>query len=537
MKKIYLILYSILFILTGCDIMEEKGNYDYNAINEIVFEKFVNDEGVDVGDAFFAEIGETLKLTPYFSQTIDKDESDLVFYWTIWAQAQQSTAIIDTISRDRNLAWNVNVPNGEYNLRFFAQNTKTNIYYRKNFKMTAISDKSGGLYILSDLDGVANVSVIHEDGGVRQNVYQNANEGKSVGRNPMCIADARVFQNPDLQNILILCGDETGGAAVSSITRVKESNMRDMFMVPPVTIKPEAYYRSTFPSIYVYNDHLINDGKLYCRDLQYQSQGKSYFGTSVRLPRFSEYSDYHLSKYAFVTGVAYIFYDNLNCRFWTLDVRDETITGYFKNISQKRDDPKAFDPNDTGVYVYYMGKGNDANNGAILQAYAVGRIVEDEHPSGYSKGTGVILCFDAVMPGDSWASYSITPMSEEAINIVEQAKSFAMSKLYPHMFCAKDNKLYMVDLYTGDIREILDIHTLAPQHNIDHVYMRTVMATYYKYDTSPEINLVLYLGTSMSGGNSRDGSVFEIQLKTDGTFDKVKNVCNVNGRVVSMDYL
>lgn len=105
------------------------------------------------------------------------------------------------------------------------------------------------------------------------------------------------------------------------------------------------------------------------------------------------------------------------------------------------------------------------------------------------------------------------------------------------MFCANDNQLYMVDLYTGTIRNILDVQTLAAGHNIDYVYMRTVMETYYKYDISPEINLVLYLGTSPAGGTGENSSVYEIQLKTDGTFDKVKNVFNNNGRVVSMEYL
>lgn len=534
MKKIYLILFSALFILQGCDMMEEKGNYDYHAINEIVFEKFVNGEGVNVGETFSAEIGEPLELTPYFSQTMDKDESDLVFYWTMWTQAQ---AKIDTISHERNLVWHVNVPNGEYNLRFFALNTKTNVYYRKDFIMLVVLDKGGGLYLLNDLNGEANVAIIHKDGTMSQNVYKNANDGQIAGRNPLFIGDARIVQNPDLQNLMILCEDEAGGVAAYSTTRVKEMDIKNSFIVPPATMKPEAYYKSVFPPLYVYHDYLLNDGKLYTRSLQYQTQGKSSFSDGVRLPRFSEYSDYHLSKYAFVTGIAYIFYDNLNYRFWTLEVRDGTITGYLNTISSARRDPKAFDPNDTGVHVYYMNKGNDSNNGSVMQAYAVGRIMEDEHPSGYAKGTGVILCFDAVMPGDSWYSYSITPMTDEAINVVEKANSFAMSKLYPHMFCANDNQLYMVDLYTGTIRNILDVQTLAAGHNIDYVYMRTVMETYYKYDISPEINLVLYLGTSPAGGTGENSSVYEIQLKTDGTFDKVKNVFNNNGRVVSMEYL
>lgn len=141
MKKIFAVFYVfILFGLLSC--YEDKGDYDYKAINEIVI------SGID--ENYERIKWAELKITPNLTFTISEDDS-LTYAWEIGGK---------TVSTEKNLHYNVDVDIADdpYKCRYVVVNTNGNVRYFQEFTLNVVTAFNRGILVLSEQEGNALLS-------------------------------------------------------------------------------------------------------------------------------------------------------------------------------------------------------------------------------------------------------------------------------------------------------------------------------------------------------------------------------------------
>ncbi|MDR0542574.1 MAG: hypothetical protein LBH19_10265 [Dysgonamonadaceae bacterium] len=161
MKKILKLLF-ISSLLYSC--MEDKGNYDYQAVGEIKIDTVGMANRAEI---FNLELGKEIEIEPnvIYSKSLD----ELEYYWVIYpynyAPVQDGNAMVypqaDTISRTRKLKWTVNAKPGSYYLQFVATDPVNKLRSFFTFAGIAIPEKGvkSGLYILSEYDGQTDIDL------------------------------------------------------------------------------------------------------------------------------------------------------------------------------------------------------------------------------------------------------------------------------------------------------------------------------------------------------------------------------------------
>jgi hypothetical protein len=514
---------TVALCATAC--MKERGTYDYKAFNEVVVEALLDEQGNPLPNQFEAIINDTLKITPRFTQTVATDESNLEFYWYIYGMRGES-AHMDTISRERDLAWMVDVSPDLYNARFIARDVNTRVFYRTDFRINVVASRSGELVILSDVDGDANVGMLKMNGEFVEDVYRKAN-GDNVGTNPVAIANAVIIQNADLQHLNILCDDGEGGAAVLSSSFERVFSFKDLFYTPPSAIHPQAYYKVMITPYYVYADFIINNGRLHGRNTR--------LGISSEIKFMDEYAgDYYMCQHALVHGSAQIFYDNKNHRFlkaafnpyYDRMILNNSLSSARAGATSGRNSiPEAtrygmFNPDSVGLVLSFLSKGYGVN------AYAFGTEATDPN-------THVMLNFYAEAPNNSWISYAKDTVARQTGELIANANGYFMSRRAPILFFCNGSKLYRYDTYARDCKAVFDVNDHLPNSRLDVVFART------KDNDTPFAGheLRLFLASSENTGTGKRGSIFDLEITEGGEIKTINNIHrNVVGRVVSMDF-
>ncbi|HBX19189.1 MAG TPA: hypothetical protein DEF88_01900 [Porphyromonadaceae bacterium] len=101
----YLITALFILLLSAC--FSDLGNYDYIEINETSI------DGLDNSYTIFADVG-VLHIEPIINMSIaDPNDTRFEYLWVV-----KGDNLVDTISQDRVLNWQANIPNGTYTLSF-----------------------------------------------------------------------------------------------------------------------------------------------------------------------------------------------------------------------------------------------------------------------------------------------------------------------------------------------------------------------------------------------------------------------------------
>ena len=109
MKKIYYLL-ACLFMLGSC--FDDKGNYEYNAINDVSIQGFGTLDTVFRG----LYLMDTLHFRGELSCTLDKEVNDEDYIWR-W-ELEKSVYEKEIIAETRNLDLPLNMTPGKYQLHF-----------------------------------------------------------------------------------------------------------------------------------------------------------------------------------------------------------------------------------------------------------------------------------------------------------------------------------------------------------------------------------------------------------------------------------
>ena len=141
MKKIYYLL-ACLFVLGSC--FDDKGNYDYNPINDVAIKGFGTLDTVYRG----LYLIDTLHFRGELDCTLDKEVKDENYMWR-W-ELEKSIYEREIIAETRNLDLPLNMTPGAYKLHLRVKDLATGIVHSVSESISVELSYSKGLYILSD---------------------------------------------------------------------------------------------------------------------------------------------------------------------------------------------------------------------------------------------------------------------------------------------------------------------------------------------------------------------------------------------------
>lgn len=141
MKRIFAVIYIIItFGFVAC--YEDKGDYDYKAINEISIS--------GIQDSYERMKWQDLRIAPELNFSLHENDS-LAYRWEIDGRV---------VSTERNLDYSVdvNIADDAYKCRYVVTNTSGNIRYFQEFELKVVTAYNRGLLILSEQEGESMLS-------------------------------------------------------------------------------------------------------------------------------------------------------------------------------------------------------------------------------------------------------------------------------------------------------------------------------------------------------------------------------------------
>jgi len=135
---------------------EDLGNYDYNDINEVSVE--------GVSTTFVVKKLELLEIEPELNFSVEGTENEFEYEWVIVSSELEDSKFI-TISTERNLSYEIDVPLGEYQLNYYVTNKLTNVQYITNTDLIVAPAIYEGWLLITDNNGDRNVDYIGRENG------------------------------------------------------------------------------------------------------------------------------------------------------------------------------------------------------------------------------------------------------------------------------------------------------------------------------------------------------------------------------------
>lgn len=201
-----------------------------------------------------------LSITPQV-----KDEAQFDFYWTVFSNNYTvGTGIVpkgDTITRTKNLNYEVLLNPGSYTLVFNIRNKQTRVTQMVTSDLSISTLTMTGWYLLKD-DGQKTDFDFFYTGGKIENWMANFNNGKSLSGKAVKSIFAGSFKigikSTDLFSVLVVLSDQD--AAIYRVDNGKQvMNFDNMFFTKPDVRRPQNVLQPMADNFI----QLINDGKIY----------------------------------------------------------------------------------------------------------------------------------------------------------------------------------------------------------------------------------------------------------------------------------
>lgn len=289
------------FLMSGC--VKDDGNYDYKDRSEVELGEVTGME-----EFYSVNSLQRLQVTPSVER-ITRDE-DYEYYWCVWGSGFNRTSNKDTIGREKQLDYVVNLKSGTYELVFQAKNKVTGISVYRKANMNVASIYSQGWFVTKTMDGKTEVDLVKKDGTLYPDILKAANGESLPGKALKTFYQSGMYwiqiDNPDgtvtkLNNEKVVYVMSENDMRVYNADDMKEyRRYENAFFEPPVTRKLQDAYLG------VTGQFLMNNGKIHWIDL---SGGISIFG----FPMLGNYEVAPFNMGSMNMGM--LVYDKLSCSF------------------------------------------------------------------------------------------------------------------------------------------------------------------------------------------------------------------------------
>jgi hypothetical protein len=139
MKRIYIILATFCLLIQSC--VNDEGNYDYVAINEVSFEN-INDEYSVMTGSTILDINPVITM----SEGVDPDSDRFEYEWVCVGQNDKRYPIATT----RALNTTVSLPTGSYTLWLKVKDRVTDLQWNTHTYLTVGTIYTRGILLIGD---------------------------------------------------------------------------------------------------------------------------------------------------------------------------------------------------------------------------------------------------------------------------------------------------------------------------------------------------------------------------------------------------
>ena len=280
---------GVLGLLTTTACYDDKGNYDYVELDEVV----IDTAGVGIQSAYSIARYDRLTLEPKVTfngkEVAEGDDSQVDCVWTLYTNgtsAGSSSYVNDTLATTSKLDKEITALAGTYILQLTVTNKETGVqeYLKLNCQIEeSITAGWLVLYERADNPGTSDVGLVVNP-LVKKHITYNkeywnlysASNGEALQGKPLRVYNPIITTN--IQNPSdVVCLTDQDLVSVNSATFEKVYNFGDFFYKAPETKKVIHYGTSGMSAR---RGFMINDNKVYTISYMVVAKGGYYFGNA-----------------------------------------------------------------------------------------------------------------------------------------------------------------------------------------------------------------------------------------------------------------
>jgi hypothetical protein len=452
---------------------DEETKTVFKEINEISIAQFSETDEIE------ALILEQLEIEPVIEQSIDKTEDDLSFVWFLF-QKDQTIGKADTISRDRNLSYQISLVPGTYLLKYRVTDNNTKVFAEQEVMLEVQNIYTSGLVVLNEVSNEARIAFINFNLNEQlKDVYLTLN-GTAIGTNPKWISQTYYGE------FVIACNDDNGGVFCSTDDFRKESSFVDKFFEVPIVLNQNAYFSANPSSFARGTDFIINNNKIHKRKDDGRSTGEFKFYSAFE-------SDLELSGFSVMTRYLTLGYDNNHKGFIHINSNSDNLSVF-----------RSYGDVDWGNYGRIMVHG-ETNKYTHAGSY-MACVFYDEATDKY---------YATEIESEGYSMFLRNDYEIDATSNIADATHFTNSTRDAFIYYSVGSKLYVIVTTSGEVREVADFGK-----NIDAI----------AFEYRDEIRKVY---VAISDGPDK-GTIVELNGNQNGTVEEETRYENLVGRVVDM---
>ncbi|WP_207512629.1 PKD-like family lipoprotein [Longitalea luteola] len=456
MTKRYINIYIFCLaalVLAAC--YKDKGNYDYQAINEVTLK---TDR-----EAISLILPDSLKVNVTIEQTIP-DPAGFSFEWVLYLAGGTplERRVLDTT---QNLKARITELPGSYYLMLYAKDRKTGVEYQKRLVVSVLTAYSEGWMVVEENNGACDISMISPVDTIFRNIYSTTNNGQKLPAGTFRIPEIKTH-NGD-QKIYIISPADMIQVTYSDFKKL--STFNEFFWEPPVP-KPQEYFVNGT------EDMMLNNGKIHSRSLNAPSGANK-----LNLPPSGNHFIAPYELYSVASG--YVVFDTVSQSFLKLNASSSSLTPF---------------PTPSGTRLFYL------NNIGKKLLYA--ELNASPKCYAYFKNND----------NDSLFAYGFNPaVTNPDLDKTEilsapgliDARLFVGSRTLPHLYYVSGHQIYKLDV---------PAKTAAPVYSFPAGTEIRAMKMYrnLKLSTDSYNNKLIAVATHENG----EGKVYYFPISPTGSF-------------------
>ena len=425
MRNLYLYL-LILLPLFCISCYDDKGNYDYHALNQA--------EVAGIDSMYTAIFMEKLVITP----TIQSEDKERVYDY-IWMCYDKNDfrKSIDTLSLEKDLDYTVLLSLSSYQLIFAYRDRETEITKYVYSSLSVESQNSRGWYVLKEKEGGTDLDFFWK--GKENTDLLQQTQGKMLTGKPRSLGFVGNYtwaneeeDKVETGNQCLLLASE-GDVSLVRISDMKQlGDFNSLFFENAPTVAPQKWYEGSEESGF------INDGYLYT----YSGYDDAFGLNKLSYPKEG---DYKLSSVFTKNGtMCPLLFDLKSGQFCT-SARNVTSLSYFKN-----DENSAYSlayPDMEPIYAGFLDEGMwEGGKGYVVM-------------NNKKDGSRAIFYFDLkclVNFENDYLKNRITDIQTvEAGSKLAAASCFGMHRKDQMLYFGVNDKLYYYDLVNKKEQEVV----------------------------------------------------------------------------------